>query len=252
MKIVTGQLGSVAPGGRSAIWAATGRLGGHSRPPFDELNLASYVGDAPEDVERNLQIAATSIGLATTNLVLMKGVHGAQVLIVERGGPVPDVVPGFDALVTKSPGVGLVVLAADCVPLVLADVVNQVVGAVHCGWRGLTAGVVPAAVEQMRLLGADQLQAVIGPSICVKCYPVPPERVLEVRAGLPAVISAAACPDSEVPCLDVGAGVHAQLAAAGVSPRKVQTLAGCTAHTAGLFSYRRDGVTGRQGMLVRL
>lgn len=252
MKIVTGHLGSVAPGGRSVTWAATGRFGGHSLPPFDELNLATYVGDAPGDVKRNLQVAAASIGLASTDLVLMQGVHGAQVAVVDQGGPVSGVEPRCDALVTRTPGVGLVALAADCVPMVLADAANAVIGAVHCGWRGLIAGVVPAALDQMNLLGADQVHAVIGPSICAKCYRVPSERVLELRGALPNAISAVACPESEVARIDVGAGVRAQLAAAGVSASKVTTLAGCTAQSRGLFSYRRDGLTGRQGMLVRL
>lgn len=249
MKIVTGQFGSVAPGGRSAIWAATGRLGGHSRPPFDELNLASYVGDEPPTVIVNQQIAAQSIGLDLASLVIMEGVHGAKVAVVDRGGPPPQGAGGFDALVTTTPGLGLVTLGADCVPIVLADPTNSVIGAVHCGWRGLVAGVVPAALAQMHILGADQVHAVIGPSICANCYPVPPERVAAVVAALPEAISAAACPESKVVCLDVGAGVRAELAAAGVI---VTTLEGCTAQSTGLFSYRRDGLTGRQGMLVRL
>jgi copper oxidase (laccase) domain-containing protein len=133
-------------------------------PPFDELNLADYVGDEPSRVQRNRQVAAASIGLTATDLVLMQGVHGANVVVVEQGSPGLLGVPGFDALVTKTPGLGLVALAADCVPIVLADVANQVIGAVHCGWRGLASGVVPAALAQMRELGADQVHAVIGPT----------------------------------------------------------------------------------------
>ena len=249
MEIVTGQFGSVAPGGRPAIWAATGRLGGRSRPPFDQLNLADYVGDEARAVIANQQISAQSIGLDLANLVIMQGVHGAKVAVVDHGGAPAQSAGGFDALVTCTPGLGLVTLGADCVPIVLADPANSVIGAVHCGWRGLVAGVVPAALAQMQKLGADQVHAVIGPSICANCYPVPPERVAAVVAALPPAISAAACPESKVACLDVGAGVRAELAAAGVV---MTTLQGCTAHSAGLFSYRRDGLTGRQGMLVRL
>ncbi|CAB5027860.1 unannotated protein [freshwater metagenome] len=256
MKTVTGRFGSMAPGGRSVIWAATGRFGGHSLPPFDELNLADYVGDEAGRVQRNRQVAAASIGLTATDLVLMQGVHGANVVVVEQGSPQLGEAPGFDALVTKTPGVGLVALAADCVPIVLADVANQVIGAVHCGWRGLAAGVVPAALAQMYDLGADQVHAVIGPSICANCYPVPPQRVFELNASLSEPVAAAACPKSSgveremaVACIDVGAGARAQLAESGVT---AITLAGCTAHSDGLFSYRRDGQTGRQGMLIRL
>jgi len=256
MKTVTGHFGSLAPGGRSVNWAATGRFGGHSPPPFDELNLADYVGDEPSMVQRNRQVAAASIGLSATDLVLMQGVHGANVVVVEQGSPGLPGAPGFDALVTKTPGVGLVALAADCVPIVLADVANQVIGAVHCGWRGLAAGVVPAALAQMHELGADQIHAVIGPSICANCYPVPPQRVLELIGALSASVAAVACPkfagvepEIAVACIDVGAGVRAQLAESGVT---ALTLAGCTAHSEGLFSYRRDGQTGRQGMLIRL
>lgn len=245
MGTVTGHFGSVAPGGRSVIWAATGRFGGVSQPPFAGLNLAGYVGDDPGHVQENLEIAAASIDLVAGALAIMQGVHGAKVAVVDRGG----LVPGVDALVTTTPGVGLVALVADCVPVVLADIDAGVIAAVHCGWRGLSIGVVPAAVDQMRDLGATDIHAVVGPSICAACYPVPPERVAEVIATLPPLIADIACPVSEIPCIDVGAGVRAQLAGAGVSAVRIDK---CTAQSPDLFSYRRDGLTGRQGMLIRL
>lgn len=112
----------------------------------------------------------------------------------------------------------------------------------------------------MRSLGARQMSAVLGPSICARCYPVPRERVETLRAAVSAGVAAVACIEDgssigasdAQPRIDVAAGITAQLAALGVTATRVL---GCTAETDTLFSYRRacqgDGRTGRQGMIIR-
>lgn len=233
-----GVIDAASPGGHPVSWVATGRSGGVSLPPFDTLNLAEHVGDDPDAVAANRMRCARHAGV--DQLAVMGAVHGAQVAEVHGGG----VVPGVDALVTRDPGIALLALAADCVPIALADPDAGVIAAVHCGWRGLAAGVVPAAIFAMRDLGSLRIRAVLGPSICGPCYEVPPARIDEVRRAVGDGI-AGACIDGRH--LDVAAGVRAQLAAAGVG---VQVVPGCTAQDAALFSFRRDGVTGRQGMMV--
>ena len=228
-----------------ATWAATGRAGGTSVGAYESLNLAEYVGDDDLAVAENRRRTAGLVGLGSTDLAVMGAVHGADVALVSEGGPVV----GVDAMVTTSRGIALLALAADCVPLVLADPVAGVIAAVHCGWRGLGAGVVAATVGLMRGVGASDLEAVIGPAICADCYPVPRERTDTLRGMLPSEVSDLACLErGDQSFIDVRAGVTAQLENLGVRPRQ---LAICTHESADLFSYRRDTVTGRQGMIIR-
>lgn len=233
-----GVLDAASPGGHPVSWVATGRSGGVSLPPFDSLNLADHVGDDPQAVAGNRARCLLHAGIG--ELAVMEAVHGAAVAEVAVGGSVP----GVDALVTRTPGVALLALAADCVPLALADPGAGVIGAVHCGWRGLVAGVVPATLAAMRDLGARRITAVLGPSICGSCYEVPAARIDEVRVAV-GEATAGACVRGRH--LNVAAGVRDQLALDGVS---AQIVPGCTAEDARLFSFRRDGVTGRQGMMV--
>ena len=236
-----------AAGGRSAgsLWVATGRAGGYSTPPFDGFNLADYLGDDPDAVARNLALAASLIGVDRDHLAILEGVHGARVALVDTGGTIP----GVDGLVSTTPDLALMARAADCVPVVMADPDRGVVAAVHCGWRGLVAGIVGAAIGVMREVGAGRISAVIGPSICAQCYPVPHARVDEVLAGVSPAAAVAACPPDCGSFIDVGAGVRQQLMDESVV---VEQISMCTAESPELFSYRRDGLTGRQSMIVRL
>ena len=125
-----------------------------------------------------------------------------------RRGP-PGRPPRVDALVTTVPNLALAALVADCTPVLLADPQAGVVGAVHAGRPGMVAGVVPRAVEAMRDLGARTLSAVVGPSICARCYEVP----LAMREDVAAVVpESRAVSWTGTPALDVAAGVVAQLA----------------------------------------
>ncbi|MFZ4485159.1 MAG: polyphenol oxidase family protein [Candidatus Nanopelagicales bacterium] len=243
--IASGALGRNRDGPGTALWAATGRAGGSSTGAYRSLNLAEYVGDDARAVEENRRLTAGLVGLGAPDLAVMGAIHGAAVGVVSAGGAVP----GVDALVTDTRGVALLALSADCVPLVLADPRAGVIAAVHCGWRGLSAGVVAAAVTTMSELGAVVIEAVVGPAICARCYPVPAERTASLRQDLPAQISEVACIErSGTSFIDVRAGVSAQLAALGIGALQVEV---CTNESTDLFSYRRDTVTGRQGMIIR-
>lgn len=147
-------------------------------------------------------------------------------------------VPVADALVTTRRDVGLMIRAADCVPIVLADPGAGVIGAVHAGRRGVVLDIVARAVARMRALGAEDIRAWIGPHVCGRCYEVPEA----MRADVAALVPAARAETSwHTPALDLGAGVVAQLAAAGVSTARITHLGRCTLENEGLHSYRRDG-----------
>lgn len=173
-------------------------------------------------------------------------VHGDDVLTVDRPGP-PALgdVPVADALVTTTRGVGLMVRVADCVPVLLADPDAGVVGAVHSGRPGLALGIAERAVERMRAAGAGRLVAWVGPHVCGGCYEVPAAMRDEVAARVPAAYAETTW---GTPALDIGAGVRAQLEAAGV---EVLATGGCTREDPALHSYRRDGsAAGRLAGLV--
>ncbi len=218
----------------------TTRHGGASAPPYDTFNLGDLVGDRPEAVGANRERLATGIGLATQRVVWMEQVHGRTVTVVD--GPRPRPVPACDALVTTQPRLAVAVLVADCVPVLLADPVGNVVAAVHAGRVGARVGVLLAALETMRRLGArmERVEALLGPSACGRCYEVPEQMQTEVEARLPG----SACRTRQgTSGLDLRAGLWHQLAAAGVA--KVGVDPRCTIEESPLYSYRRDGVTGR-------
>jgi YfiH family protein len=173
-------------------------------------------------------------------------VHGDDVLLVDAAGPAPlEEVPTADALVTTTRGLGLMVRVADCVPVLLADPVAGVVGAVHSGRPGLALGIAERAVQRMRDAGAGRLVAWVGPHVCGGCYEVPARLRDEVAARVPAAYAETTW---GTPALDIGAGVRAQLEAAGV---EVVATGGCTREEPGLHSYRRDGAAaGRFAGLV--
>ncbi|MGI5321697.1 peptidoglycan editing factor PgeF [Actinomadura nitritigenes] len=229
--------------------AFTGRSGGVSTAPYDSLNLGGAVGDDPAAVTANRRRAAAALGVDPARTVWMRQVHGADVVFVTA--PVPaDAGAGdqagdhgpVDAIVTTVPGLVLAVLVADCAPVLLADPAAGVAGAAHSGRPGTAAGVVPALVKAMCERGADpaRIRAAIGPAACGGCYEVPAEMRDEVAAVVPA---AHATTSKGTPGLDIRAGIAAQLAASGVDDVRVDPR--CTIETPGLFSYRRDGRTGR-------
>lgn len=164
---------------------------------------------------------------------LMHQVHGTDVQVVEEWDAAAGA-PHVDALVTAQPGRALLTRAADCVPVLLAADTGAI-AAVHAGREGVRRGVVPAAVDRLRALGAQRLQAWIGPHICGACYEVPEEMRAEVAAAVPATHATTSW---GTPALDLGAGVRAQLELAGCT---IVEVGGCTREVPALHSYRRDG-----------
>jgi polyphenol oxidase len=178
------------------------------------------------------QAALDEVAAATgATPYLMHQVHGTTVHVVDDPG---GVVPDADALVTSEAGVALLARAADCVPVLLVAETGQL-GAVHAGREGVRRGVVPAAVARLRELGGTGLRAWVGPHICGACYEVPDDMRAEIVAVVPATDATTSW---GTPSLDLGAGVLAQLAEAGVP---VVEVGGCTREDETLHSYRRDG-----------
>lgn len=224
-------------------WAITDRLGGTSLGRYSSLNLGTHVGDDPHAVARNRSRVAAEFALQPEDLRFMRQVHGCEVALV---GPAQSDPPEADVMVTDDPDVALLVMVADCAPVLLLDRTEGLVAAVHAGRVGLTAGVVGAAVAALRERGAANLEAVVGPSVCPRCYEVPAGLRDEAAAASPAAYSVSR---TGTPAIDVAAGVVEQLQTAGVT---VTWLPGCTREDETLFSHRRDGLSGRFAGVIRL
>ncbi len=230
----------------------TRRSGGVSAAPYDALNLSTKGNDEWRRVQANRDLVARGVGLRYDDLVFAQQVHGHDVAVVDRSdisqGPaaIAGDIAGVDALVTRRRGLGLVVLAADCLPVLLADVTAGVIGAAHAGRRGLASGVLQATVEAMVGLGAQGITASIGPAAGRCCYEVPAELAAEVELTVP---GCQARTRRHTPSIDLRGGAERILLALGLTVRHVDA---CTIHDPGFYSYRRDGDTGRHGGVVVL
>ena len=223
--------------------AFTDRQDGVSLAPYDTANLGFATGDDPAAVSENRRRVASELGGrggAEQQWAWVRQVHGGRVVRIEEPGSSGDA----DALVSTATGVSLVVLVADCAPIAL--VAGDAVAAVHCGWRGLTAGVIPAAVQAVRALGRPPVRAVVGPCISPAHYEFGAEELDQLTQRIGPVVRSRT--EAGTPALDVRAGVAAALASAGVVDRTDVDL--CTYESVDYFSHRRDGVTGRQALIV--
>ncbi|MFP5352346.1 MAG: polyphenol oxidase family protein [Actinomycetota bacterium] len=210
----------------------TDRNGGVSPAPFDSLNLAARVGDDPALVAENRSRVAKGGGFDPAAMRLARQVHGADLLEVNFED---NVVAGeADVIATREPGLVIGILTADCTPVVVAG--DDRVAIAHAGWRGLVAGAVEVAVEWV----GRPYAAWVGPSIRSCCYEVGPEVIAAFEErGLPV-----AAPDRVSP----GEAAVFALERAGIS--NVAASSDCTSCDPRYFSYRRDGLTGRQGAFV--
>jgi len=214
----------------------TSRRNGASLAPYESLNLAQHVGDSAETVSLNRQLLSKMTG----PIQFMNQVHGDEV--VEIKSLIDD--PTCDGLITSVPGIALAVMVADCIPLLLTS--TTVVGAVHVGRRGLMNSVAVKTIESMRKLGAAQIHAQLGPSICGRCYEVPQDLADEVIAKHPA---ASSLTNNLTPALDLPRALIAELVAHDVT---YEASPICTLENDEYFSYRRHNITGRNAGVVWL
>lgn len=216
----------------------TDRWGGVSGGAYESLNLGLHVGDDPNLVAENRALAVGLVGGVVEELVTCTQVHGRDVVVVSSPGHVGDA----DALVTTTAGLVLMVLMADCVPLLLVDQGAGVMATVHAGWRGTCADVVGATVAAMRDLGALDIAAFLGPAVPVERYEVGPE---VVDAAAAAGVGAAVVDGH----LDLWAANALLLERAGVT---VIDTSGCIPTGEDYFSDRVRRPCGRFGLLARL
>ena len=194
-------------------------------------NLALDVGDDPARVHARREVVAALTGRGVD---FAHHVHGTRVLDPQSLDVTPreDAArePDGDAWCAQAPA-GLGVLAADCLPVLLADPGAGVIGAAHAGRVGLLSGVLTATIDRMRRRGAREILAVIGPAICGRCYEVSPELAADVAAaGIPVGVSRWG-----TPALDLPAIAERELRGLGAD---VRTLGWCTLEDPRFFSHR--------------
>jgi YfiH family protein len=243
-EVVSGEIGLIeltAPGVRVVF---TDRHGGASAPPHASLNLGDHVGDDPNGVAANrARLAAELVGAPADPAawVWLRQVHGHTVVTVDAAPAEP---PEADAAVTTAVGLPLVVMTADCAPVALASPGGVAVA--HAGWPGLEQGVLGAAVDALRAVAPGPVTAWLGPCIHPARYEFGADLLERLVARLgPEVASVT---EAGTPALDIPTAVRVSLARAGVE--RVVDVDVCTAASPDHFSHRRDGVTGRQAVVV--
>jgi YfiH family protein len=225
-------------GARAAFFT---RLGGASVPPFDSLNLGAVTDDEPDAVLENRRRLAAALGFEPQRIPIGYQVHGREVAFhTGPQEPSPFASPGseipkVDGHVVSTPGLAPLVLTADCLPVALSGPGGAAM--LHCGWRGLAAGIVAAGAEAV-----EATDAAIGPGIGACCYEVGDE-VLGAFAGLGEGIASGSM-------LDLAEVARRLLREAGVE--RIEAAGLCTrCETALFFSHRRDdGRTGRQAAVA--
>jgi len=215
----------------------TDRRGGSSLAPYESLNLALHVGDDPVAVALNRESLSHMVG----QIQFMNQEHGDTFTVVNQRS---DIDLTCDALITTTKGLGLAVLVADCIPLLLSSA--TVVAAVHVGRKGLVNSIALKVVHEMRRLGANEIHAQLGTSICGRCYEIPAAMADEVLRTHPA---AYALTHDGTSALDLPKALIADLVSQAVT---YEASTQCTLEDNEYFSYRRHNITGRNAGVIWL
>jgi len=188
---------------------------------------------------KNLQRREELRALASlSDIAFMNQSHSNTVAQVSDASKVVDA----DALVTTSKGLGIAVIAADCLPILLSS--PQAVAAVHAGRVGVGNGIIDRTIALMQSLGAREINAIVGPAICADCYEVSPQMYQEFVAENPVAATSA-----EKHALDLKRSARVQLEKLGVVTRDVGI---CTLENHDYFSFRRDHTPERLAGVIAL
>ena len=241
------------PDGVHAV--CTTRVGGVSKPPFDGFNLGDHVRDDPQAVAHNRALLQTQLG--GVRPVFLSQVHGVDVVQLQTDTPNGTVA---DACVTQQSRVACTIMVADCLPLLFTDDAGQVVAAAHAGWRGLASGVIEHtlnAVCDQAGVSPAQVRTWLGPCIGPDAFEVGDD----VRLAFAATAASSrtqiyfkAHPTRAGKWLaDLAGLARSRLQTQGVTSiaGNDSTPAWCTvSQPSRLFSFRREGVTGRFGVCI--
>ena len=216
------------------IHGFTTRIGGVSHPPYDSLNLGDKTGDFPEAVKENKNLLAKEIGVGVDRWITLRQVHSA--VVVNSDTPFKTL-PEADSVITNRSGVIAAVKVADCLPVLIADPVEKVVASVHCGWKGLSSGIIEKTLNAMNISYGSKpgnLIAALGPCAGVCCY--------EIGKDIAGLFTKNSVSKRNGACyLDLDALACSLLTGAGLNENNIDSIGLCTICKAEHFySYRRD------------
>lgn len=246
--------------------AFTSCIGGVSPPPYNSLNLSSKTGDSDENISENLRVLTRELGIESTP-VFLDQVHGDNILFVDDPQDAASSISS-DAAITDLENVPLVVVTADCLPILLYDVERSVAAVVHAGWKGTALNITGKTIGAMtERFGSDpaDIIAAMGPFIGPCCYEVDERVVSSFESSIkrkPGAWSAVFSPSAALSAngkvdrwmFDLAGANLLQLDAAGIACSNISLSPYCTCCSDGLFySHRRDGEkTGRQAAILMI
>ena len=241
------------------IHAFCTRQGGVSKGSFSSLNVSDREGDDAGCVRQNFERIASAFGFSPGNFLPIRQVHGDGIRVLDREPAIfeDNPPPQIDAVVTDRPAIALCIKTADCVPILLADPIRQVIGAVHAGWKGTALGIAEKTVDTFVRRFASKPQdilALIGPAIGPCCYEVD-SPVFEAMAGHPQRAAFfSRIPDRQRWMLDLPLANKIQLLDRCLRPENILSSGLCTSCRQDLFfSHRRDRCqTGRHLNFIML
>lgn len=228
------------------------RAGGVSEAPYDSLNLGFHTGDDPGRVAVNRRLLADSLGVGLERWTLVRQVHSSRVVEVgpyDAGAGSLDYETGLadaDAMITGEPEAALCILTADCVPVAIYAGDGKAMALVHSGWKGTMEGIAGAALRMLREkkgTAPEEAGVVLGPGIGKCCYRVDGERAACFRERFGPEVA-------EDGRLDLYRALRDTMLGEGVREEMIFETGICTCCDQSFYSYRRDGVTGRQAALL--
>ena len=230
-------------------WLVTDRFGGISQKPYDELNLALHVGDNPIDVLKNRTIMSDNHNLCLENLIYMQQTHSDNITIIKDSST--NKIKNCDSIITNLANTPLMVMVADCIPVLIWDDKKEVIAAVHAGRNGTFKEISKKTVSHMiEHFGCkkEDISVHLGASINSCCYEVGRDLadIAIKNFGEKYIIMR----DGKY-YLDLQTLNFDQLISIGIKAENIDISDECSCCNKDYFSYRRDGITGRfAGVIV--
>jgi len=196
------------------------------------LNFGDNTGVSPKELNENIECFLEEMDWSESPLAMAEQVHGSNIKVVDE----PGMHNGVDALITSSPGLTLGIKVADCAAILLADETNSIIAAVHAGWRGAVADILPKTLFKMDDLGAEpsNIRAYISPCLSQQVFEVGievaekfPEKVVDYQ-------------NYNKPHIDLKGFLVDQLHDFGLANNQIEVDEGCTLSDGRYYSFRRE------------
>lgn len=228
------------------FFTITSRYGGVSEAPYNSLNLALHVGDNALKVLENRALSAKKYGFYIENLIYMDQVHGCNIEVIKDCSV--NKIENCDSVITNLKNIPLMVMVADCIPILFFDKVKKVIGVAHAGRNGTLKEISKKTILKMGSefnSCADDILVYLGASIGQCCYEVGEEianivdsRYIQNR-------------DGEFYLNILSMNIH-QMQSVGIKEENIQMQGICTCCDKNYYSYRREGITGRFAGILKL